>query len=97
VNQVPGCASTVWVYPVPTSNSESLKFFADSNSGVTKGIIALILMVVQGKSASEVLNLDVERELEPLGLQKHFSSLRTSGLKNMIAQIRQTAERLAPA
>jgi cysteine desulfuration protein SufE len=93
--QVPGCASKVWVYPIPTSDSSSLRFYADSNTDLTKGIIALILMTVQGKSAREVLEVDVEKELEPLGLQTHFSSLRTSGLANMILKIRQTAERLA--
>ncbi|MEA3054221.1 MAG: cysteine desulfuration protein SufE [Sphingomonadales bacterium] len=93
--QVTGCASRVWVYPVPGSSKDQLLFYADSNSGLTKGIIAIILMIVQGKTAREVLATDIEGELEPLGLQKHFSSLRTSGLKNMIVKIRETAERLA--
>ncbi|MEA3065107.1 MAG: cysteine desulfuration protein SufE [Sphingomonadales bacterium] len=93
--RVPGCASTVWVYPVPGSTRDSLRFFADSNTGLTKGIIAMILMIVQGKNAREVLDLDIEKALEPLGLQNHFSSLRTSGLKNMILKIRETATRLA--
>jgi cysteine desulfuration protein SufE len=94
-NQVPGCASKVWVYPLPISTSDQLHFHADSTTGITKGIIALILMVVQGKSAEEVLATDIEQELEPLHLQQHFSSLRTSGLKNMVLKIRETAARLA--
>lgn len=93
--QVPGCASKVWVYPLPTSNSSSLHFLADSNSRITKGIIALIVLAVQGKSAREILAMDMEEELAPFNLQTHFSSVRTSGIKNMIALIRETAERLA--
>lgn len=94
-NQVPGCASKVWVYPVPTSDSEKLLFYADSNSPGTKGIIALILMIVQGKSASEILSMDIEKELEPLNLKQNFTSLRTSGLKNMVLKIYDTARRLS--
>ena len=32
--QVPGCASKVWVYPVPGSSTDQLRFLADSNSGL---------------------------------------------------------------
>jgi len=91
---VSGCNARVWVYPLPTSNSDHLHFVADSNSDLTKGIIALILMTVQDKSAERVLTTDIEKMLEPLALQQHFSSLRTSGLKNMILKIRETAHRL---
>ena len=94
-NQVPGCASKVWVYPLGSSTGERLRFYADSNTAITKGIIALILMAVQDKSARQVLATDIEKQLEPLGLQQHFSSLRTSGLKNMILKIQDTAKRLS--
>src|SRR4051812_42127775 len=69
--QVRGCASKVWVYPVPGSNKDSLRFFADSNTAITKGIIALILMVIQGMTAKQVLATNIENALAPLGLQTH--------------------------
>lgn len=92
---VSGCSSNVWTYPVPTSNSDRLHFLADSNSGLTKGIIALILLGVQDRSASEILQTDIEGQLKRFNLEKHFSSKRTQGIPNMIALIRQTAKRLA--
>lgn len=92
---VPGCASKVWVYPLPSSNSRQLHFLADSNSRITKGIVALIVMAVQDRSADEILGMNIEEELRRFNLDKQFSSVRTSGISNMIAKIRNTAERLA--
>ena len=92
---VRGCNASVWVYPLPSSGSDRLHFLADSNSDLTKGIIALILLTVQDKSAREILDIDIEKSLAPLSLSQHFTSLRTSGLKNMVLKIRETAERLA--
>jgi cysteine desulfuration protein SufE len=92
---VTGCNAKVWVYPVPTSNANRLHFLADSDSAITKGIIAVILMAVQDKSAHEVLETNIEAVLEPLDLAKHMTSRRTSGLKNMILKVRATAARLA--
>lgn len=93
--QVEGCASKVWVYPLPDSRSDRLHFLADGTSRITKGIIALIIMAVQDKSASEILALDIEAGLSRFNLQAQFSSVRTSGIKSMIQKIRETAARLA--
>lgn len=93
--QVQGCASKVWVYPLPNSTSDRLHFLADSNSRITKGIIALIILSVQDRSADGILRTDIEGQLDRFDLQSHFSSVRTSGIKNMIGKIRETAERLA--
>ena len=81
--------------PDATSTSDRLHFLADSTSGITKGIIALILLAVQDRNAKDVLATDIEAALRPFNLEKHFSSKRTQGIPNMIALIRQTADRLA--
>jgi cysteine desulfuration protein SufE len=92
--KVRGCSSDVWAYPVPTSTDQRLHFLADSTSGLTKGIIALILKAVQDRSAAEILATDIEGTLRRFNLEKQFTSNRTQGVPNMIALIRQTAERL---
>lgn len=89
---VRGCSAAVWVYP--TGQGDKLHFLADSNAAITKGIIALVLAAVQGKSAEEILATDIEGELAPFDLKNQLSSNRTQGIPNMIALIRQTAERL---
>jgi cysteine desulfuration protein SufE len=90
---VRGCSASVWVYPV-TENG-SIAFLADSNAAITKGIIALVLKTVEGKSASEIGATDIEGALTPFDLKNQLSSNRTQGIPNMIALIRETAARYA--
>ncbi len=90
---VRGCSSEVFVYPIQENGH--LTFLADSNSGITKGIIALILKIIEGKSAKDILSTDIDKELAPFNLEKHFTSKRTQGLPNMISLIRATASRYA--
>jgi cysteine desulfuration protein SufE len=93
--KVRGCSASVWVYP--TVDSGRLHFLADSNAAITTGIVALILSAVQDKSATEVADLDVHAALAPFELSKHLSANRTQGIPNMIALIKDTAERYAAA
>ena len=93
--KVRGCSASVWVYP--TVDSGRLHFLADSNAAITKGIVALILSAVQDKSATEVADLDVHAALAPFELSKHLSANRTQGIPNMIALIKETAQRYAAA
>jgi len=93
--RVRGCSASVWVYP--TVSEGRLHFLADSNAAITKGIVALVLSAVQDKPASEVARLDVTAALAPFELAKHLSANRTQGVPNMIALVKQTAERYAAA
>jgi cysteine desulfuration protein SufE len=89
---VRGCSAAVWVYPTVT-NDGRLHFLADSNAAITKGIIALILKIVQNRTGGEILALDIEGALAPFDLKNQLSSNRTQGIPNMIALIRDTAGR----
>ena len=91
--KVRGCSASVWVYPVPRDDGR-LHFLADSNAAITKGIVALVLQAVQDRSPEEILATDVRAELERFELGKQLSSNRTQGIPNMIALVRETAERL---
>ena len=91
--KVRGCSASVWVYP--TVADGRLHFLADSNAAITKGIVALILSAVQDKPAAEVAGLDIDEALAPFELRKHLSANRTQGIPNMIALVKQTAERYA--
>ena len=89
---VRGCSASVWVYPVPQEDGR-LHFLADSNAAITKGIIALVLLTVQDRVPSDIGAADIEGALGPFDLKNQLSSNRTQGIPNMIALIRQTAER----
>ena len=92
--KVRGCSASVWVYPTTTEDGR-LHFLADSNAAITKGIVALILSAVQDRPAEEVAAMNVAEALAPFELRKHLCANRTQGVPNMIALIRETAQRLA--
>ena len=89
---VRGCSASVWVYPTRTADGR-LHFLADSNAAITKGIIALVLLTVQDRPASEIDATDIPAALAPFELTRQLSSNRTQGIPNMIALIRETAAR----
>ena len=72
----------------------TLHFLADSNAAITKGIVALVLLAVQDRSPREILDTDIDAELARFDLKTQLSSNRTQGIPNMIALVRETAERL---
>jgi cysteine desulfuration protein SufE len=93
--KVRGCSASVWVYP--TVHDGRLHFLADSNAAITKGIVALILAAVQDKQASEVARMNVTEALAAFELKKHLSASRTQGVPNMIALVKEIAERYVAA
>ena len=92
--KVRGCSASVWVYPTRTDDG-LLHFLADSNAAITKGVVALVLAVVQDRSPGEVVEIDIAAALAPFNLARELSSNRTQGIPNMIALVRDTAKRLA--
>lgn len=92
--KVRGCSAQVWVYPVPQPDGR-LHFLADSDAHITKGIVALILTLVQDRTPDEILAVDVRERLAPFDLAGQLSSNRTQGIPNMIELIRETATRMA--
>lgn len=93
-SKVRGCSASVWVYPTRLDDGR-LHFLADSNAAITKGIVALVLSAVQDRPPTEVAATDIAAQLAPFDLSRQLSSNRTQGIPNMIALIRETAERLA--
>jgi cysteine desulfuration protein SufE len=91
---VRGCSASVWLYPLPAEDGR-LHFLADSNAAITKGIVALVLSVVQDRTPHQILDTDIEGALAPFDLKNQLSSNRTQGIPNMIALVRATARRLA--
>ena len=89
--KVRGCASQVWLYPVPDENRAHLHFLADSDAAIVKGLIALVLLLVQGRPAAAVKVEEIRDRLDTLGLSSHLSSNRTQGLASMIARIGELA------
>lgn len=92
--KVRGCSASVWVYPTQSGDGR-LHFLADSNAAITKGVVALVLAVVQDRDPAEVATMDIAAALAPFNLARELSSNRTQGIPNMIALVQDTARRLA--
>jgi len=87
--RVRGCASQVWLYPV--RDGDVLHFSADSDAAIVKGLVALVLLLVQDRRAADIDVAGVKAKLDDLGLAKHLSSNRTQGLASMLARIGELA------
>lgn len=87
--RVRGCASQVWLYP--TGQGDRLHFEADSDAAIVKGLVALVLLLVQDRDPASIDPAAIRARLDALGLSKHLSSNRTQGLASMIARIGELA------
>ena len=87
-NKVTGCQSLVWL--VASGDAKRLDFQAISDSAIVSGLIALLLRVYSGRSASEIIATE-PKFIETIGLAKHLSPTRSNGLAAMLAAIKQHA------
>lgn len=80
-----GCQSRVWVDA--REEESKLYFSADSDAIITRGIIALLIRVMNGRTPQEVLDMDLYF-IEAIGLQANLSPTRANGLLAMIKQMK---------
>lgn len=87
-NKVRGCQSQVWL--VAHRDAETVTFNADSDSAITRGLIALLVGLFSGATRSEILaaNLSI---IEKLGFAKHLSMSRANGFAAMIQKVKALA------
>ena len=86
---IEGCQSRVWV----SSELKDGKMFysADSDAIITKGIIALLISVMNGRSPEEAANIELYF-IDAIGLGENLSPTRSNGLRAMIAQMKLDAK-----
>ncbi len=87
-NVIKGCQSKVWVHA--TEKEGIIKFSADSDAIITKGIIALLIRVFSNQKAKDILEADT-KFIDEIGLKEHLSPTRANGLVSMIKQIKMYA------
>ena len=94
-NLIQGCDSDVWLFhdkKPHCGTSHPLEFQLDSSARVIKGLAVIILSVLNGKSAHDILTFDVEALFEQLGLNQHLSPSRGNGLRAIVKAIKDIAE-----
>ena len=80
-----GCQSQVWLRA--DAEGERIRLTADSDALITKGLIAILLRVLNDQTADDVASADLSF-LDRTGLKEHLSPTRKNGLDSMIKQIR---------
>jgi len=98
-HKIRGCQSQVWLHATP--EGEKLRFTADSDAIITKGLISLMVRVLDNQPASEIATTDLSF-IEKIGLHEHLSPTRSNGLRSMVKQMKlygiaQTAKQNANA
>jgi cysteine desulfuration protein SufE len=87
-NLIKGCQSKVWLYS--ELENEVIKYTADSDAILTKGIAALLLRVFSGQPPKDILSAETDF-IDAIGLKEHLSPTRANGLVSMIKQIKMYA------
>lgn len=82
---IKGCQSNVWLRA--EMEDGTLKFTADSDAIITKGIIALLIQVLSGHTPGEVARANLDF-IDRIGLKEHLSPTRANGLVNMVKQMK---------
>lgn len=92
-HRVTGCQSNVWLVPdIETQNDEKiLRFRADSDSTIVRGLIALLHTIYDGQTPRAILDFDVDALMQRLGLDQHLSMGRRNGMAGMVARIKTLA------
>lgn len=87
-NLIEGCQSKVWLHA--WLNNGQIQFMADSDAIIVKGIVALLIRVLNNRTPDEILQSELFF-VDKIGLKEHLSPTRSNGLVSMIKQMRMYA------
>ncbi|MFW6257588.1 MAG: SufE family protein [Prolixibacteraceae bacterium] len=83
-NLIKGCQSRVWL--VAEKKGDKIYFRGESDAVIVKGLVALLLRVVSGRTPREIIDNELHF-IDDLGLKQHLSPTRSNGLLAMVKQI----------
>ena len=84
-NLIDGCQSRVWLQA--DFDGTRIHFQAESDALIVKGIVTLLLRVLNDQTPHDILNADLYF-IEKIGLREHLSPTRSNGLLAMIKQMK---------
>ncbi len=91
--RVRGCVSQVWLHTEEADGPQGpvLRFWGDSDAHIVRGLVAVILSIFSGKTATAILETDANALLDELGLAENITPQRANGVRAMIERIRAEA------
>jgi cysteine desulfuration protein SufE len=84
-NIIKGCQSKVWLTAV--ENGDKIKYLADSNTDITKGLISLLIRVLSDRTPQEIIKAELAF-IDKIGMGNIIGSQRSNGLTAMIKQMK---------
>jgi cysteine desulfuration protein SufE len=94
--RVKGCTSNVWLVSEATDDEPPrIRFRADSDAHIVKGLAALLLVIFSNRTPEEIQAIDARAILDRLELQQHLSPSRSNGLFAMVERIQGEARAAA--
>lgn len=85
-NLIDGCQSRVWLQADLTPEG-TVHFQAESDALIVKGIVTLLIRVLDNQTPDEILSADLHF-IEVIGLKDHLSPTRSNGLVAMLKQMK---------
>jgi cysteine desulfuration protein SufE len=96
-NRVHGCQAAVWLrLSRDPARPDRLRIQADSNAAIVRGLVAVLVLLFDGRTPDEIAAVDARSILGRLRLEQHLSPTRKNGLFAMVERIRREAARLQP-
>lgn len=92
--EIRGCENRVWLGHQSQPDG-TLHFYGDSEGRIVRGLLAVLLTAVEGKTAPQLLATDPLRLFDDLGLRNQLSASRNDGLTALIQQVQQIARSYA--
>ncbi len=96
-SKITGCVSQVWLTARTEGTPPVMRFSADSDAFIVRGLIAILLVVYDGRPPRDVAETDALQVLGQIGLDRHLSPNRRNGLVAMVGRIRAEAAARVPA
>ena len=91
-NQVQGCMSKVWVCPVADdSRPGALRYVGDCDTAIIKGVLALVIGLLSGRTPQEIADLDLDDLFAKLHLAEHLSPNRHFGIYSLVEKMKAQA------
>ena len=87
-NKVRGCQSTV--YLVADHKDDKIIYKADSDAMIVKGLISMLIRVLSGQSADDIINAKLDF-INKIGMMSHLAQTRSNGLLSMVKQMKNYA------
>jgi cysteine desulfuration protein SufE len=91
-NKVRGCMSQVWVSPYRTDGtSDRVSYHADCDTAIIKGVLAILVQLLENKTAQQIQQFDVDEFFTCLHLDENLSPNRHVGIYGIVDLMKKQA------